>query len=154
LEQFVENASESPQHRKVLRVIHAPSDVIQKLPFATDYLAWRETQSFVYCKDENISIISLLRWNDFSNADAIQWWRLVPFGFGIFFDVRAGSKWIAIAGPASSPFDPDLLATPNLFIPDEEQGRVTDPVIRHPEGVYDSTITHPEGILLTAGMRM
>jgi len=42
LEQFVEKASESLS-RKVLRVIHAPSDVMQKLPFVTEYLAWRAT---------------------------------------------------------------------------------------------------------------
>jgi hypothetical protein len=60
LEQFVKNASESPQRCKVLRVIHAPSNVMQKLPFATEYLAWHETQSFMYCKDESNSIISLL----------------------------------------------------------------------------------------------
>jgi len=63
---------------------------------------------------------------------------LVPFGFGVFFDVRAVSKWISIAGPASfSPFDIDFLATPDLFIPNKEPGdRVAaDPTIRHPEGV-------------------
>jgi hypothetical protein len=79
---------------------------------------------------------------------------LVLLGFGIFFDVHAGSKWIAVAGPACLPFNLDFLATPDFFIPGEELREVTDPTIRHPEGVFNSTITHPEGILLTAGMWM
>ena len=47
LQQFIQNA-ESKRARKVLRVIHAPSDFIQQLPFTTDYLVWHETRSLPY----------------------------------------------------------------------------------------------------------
>ena len=59
LQQFVENAK-MPESCKVLRVIHVPSDFVEQLPFATKYLAWRETLSLMYCKEEENSMINLL----------------------------------------------------------------------------------------------
>jgi hypothetical protein len=142
LHQFVQNA-ESKRARKVLRVIHAPSDVIEQLPFTTDYLAWRETRSLAYCKEEDYSTIGSLRWNDYDNADAIQQWTLIPHGFGLYLDVRAGSKWIIVSSPADFPFDPDHFATSDVFLPEFVS-------IRR----LNELFVHPEAILLTQGMRM
>jgi hypothetical protein len=141
LQQFVDNA-ESSTGSKVLRVIHAPSDFVHQLPFTTEYLAWRETRSLTYCKEEDNSMIGLLRWNDFSNADAVQSWRLVPHGFGAFFDVHAGSQWMAVSAPLCSPFDPSTLATPDIFSPEFSPDCLNDELI------------YPEAILLTEGTRM
>lgn len=153
MQQFVDNAEE--QTRKVLRVIHAPSEAVDhRFPFATEHLAWRETTSLTYCKHEEPSKISLLRWNDYSNADAFQWWRLVPLGFGLFYDIRAGSQLISIASPVdplpvdgSDPkdhvFDPYVFASPHLFTTDDQEMKAISP-----------EITSPEAIWLTAGMRM
>ncbi|KIM35727.1 hypothetical protein M413DRAFT_32284 [Hebeloma cylindrosporum] len=138
--QFIENA-ELPRTRKVLRVIRAPSDEVQQLPFATDLLAWRETRSLTYCKEEDNSMFNILRWNEFSNTNAIQGWRLIPHGFGAFFDVRAGAQWIFIAGPACSPFNPDIFADLELFIDGPEGSKIINP-----------KLTQPEAMLLTAGM--
>ncbi|KIM38064.1 hypothetical protein M413DRAFT_13028 [Hebeloma cylindrosporum] len=145
LQQFVDNA-ESKRGSKILRVIHAPSDSVQQMSFTTEYLAWRETRSLTYCKEENYSSISTLRWNDFSNTDAVQWWNLVPHGFGAFLDVRSGSQLIIVAAPASSPsssFNPDDFATSEIFIPGFLPTRAIHPVF-----------FHPEAILLTEGMRI
>ncbi len=146
LRQFVDNST-SDAGGKILRVIHAPSDVLKQLPFATEYLAWRETRSLTYCKEEDNSLIGLLRWNDFSNTDAIQWWTMAPHGFGVYFDVHAGSQWIAIAAvhvdSDSSPFDPDLLATADLFL----QNFV-------PTNSLNPELVHPEAMLVSKGMRM
>ena len=145
---FVDNSDET--EGKILRVVHAPSDVVHHFPFTTEYLAWRETRSLAYCKEEDDFPMRLLRWNDFSNTDAMQWWRMVPHGFGMYFDVHEGSQWIAIAAPRPptidpncSPFDPDLLATPEIFLPDFVP---TEPLNRE--------LIHPEAMLLTVGTRM
>jgi len=114
-----------------------------QLPFMTEHLAVRETRSLTHCKEEDNSMIGILRWNDFSTVDAVQWWRLVPHGFGAFFDVLAGSQWIIIAAPACSPLDPDFFATSDLYI-----NELTETETPNPEYI------RPEAILLTAGMRM
>ena len=142
LQQFVQNA-ESKRARKVLRVIHAPSDFIQQLPFTTDYLAWRETRSLPYCKEEEYSTIGALRWNDYDNADAIQKWTLVPHGLGLYLEIRAGSKWIIVWSPAEFPFNPDHFATWDLFLPEFLSTRRVNQLF-----------VHPEAILLREGMGM
>jgi len=142
LQQFFQNA-ESRSTRKILRVIHAPCDFVDQLPFTTDYLAWRETRSLTYCKEEAYSTINALRWNDYDNADAIQQWTLVPHGFGLYMDIRAGSKWIIIGGPSNFPFDPDHFATSDLFVPEFVSTKM-----------MNQLFVHPEAILLTQGMRM
>ena len=91
---------------------------MRQLPFTTDILAWRETPSLPYCKEEEYSAIGALRWNEYENADAIQKWTLVPHGLGLFLEIRAGSKWIIVCSPADFPFDPDHFATSDLYLPE------------------------------------
>jgi len=153
LQQFVDNAEE--QTRKVLRVIHAPSEAVdQWFPFATKHLAWRETPSLTYCKHEEPSKISLLRWNDYSNTDVFQWWWLVPLGFGLFYNICGGSQLISITSPVDSrsvddvgkkghAFDPHVFASSDLFMTDDQGMKV-----------INQEMTSPEAIWLTAGMRM
>jgi hypothetical protein len=142
LHQFVQN-SESKKAKKVLRVIHAPSDLMQQFPFTTDYLAWRETRSLPYCKEEEYSSIGALRWNDYDNADALQKWTLIPHGLGLYMQIRAGSKWIIVASPAALPFNVDLFGNTDLFLPDFLE-----------TGTLNDLFVHPEAILLTEGMGM
>ena len=142
LDQFFQN-TESKRARKVLRVIHAPSDFMEQLPFTTDYLAWRETQSLAYCKEEEYSTIGALRWNDYDNANAIQQWTLVPHGFGLYLEIRAGSKWIIISSPAEFPFDPEHFATSDLFLPEFVATQK-----------MNQLFIHPEAILLMQGVQM
>jgi hypothetical protein len=142
LDQFFQNA-ESKRARKVLRVIHAPSDSMEQLPFTTDYLAWRETRSLAYCKEEEYSTIGALGWNDYENANAIQQWTLVPHGFGLHLEIRAGSKWIIIGSPAQLPFDPEHFATSDMFLPEFVMTQKTNQLF-----------IHPEAILLREGMQM
>ena len=120
------------------------------MPFTTEHLAWCETRSLTYCKEDDNSLIGLLRWNNFSNTDAMQWWTMVPHGFGIYFDIHAGSQWFAIAASHTSPddrdatpFDPDLLATPDIF-----------PCDFVPTAALDRELIHPEAILVREGTRM
>lgn len=142
LHQFFENA-ESKRRRKVLKVVHAPSDFMEQLPFASEYLAWRETRSLAYCKEEEYSTIAMMRWNDYENANALQQWTLVPHGFGLYMEIRAGSKWIIIGSPADFPFDSRHYAPSTVFLPDFVEERK-----------LNELIMHPEAILLTQGMRM
>jgi len=142
LQLFFQNA-EAQRTRKVLRVIHAPSDHTQQQPFATDYFAWRETQSHPYCKEEEYSAIYTLRWNDYENANAVQKWTLIPHGFGLYFDVRAGSKWIIVGSPAALPFGPDDFATSDMFALESWS-----------TSMINELYIRPEAILLTEGMRM
>ena len=143
MQQFVENTEHEAGWQKILRVIHAPSDLMPQLPFATEHLVLQETRSLTHCKEEDNSMIGLLRWNDFSTVDAVQWWRLVPHGFGVFFDVLAGSQWIIIAAPASLPLHPNFFATSDLYINIFMETEAINP-----------TLIRPEAILLTAGMQM
>jgi hypothetical protein len=142
LDQFFENA-ESKRARKVLRVIHAPSDSMNQLPFTTDYRAWRETRSAAYCKEEEYSSIGALRWNDYDNANAMQPWTLVPHGFGIYLQICAGSKWIIVGSPAEFPFDPAHFSTSDIFLPEFVATQN-----------LNELFIHPEAILLTQGMQM
>lgn len=142
LHHFFQNA-ESKSARKILKVIHAPSDFVEQLPFATEYLAWRETRSLTYCKEEDYSTIAMMRWNDYENADAVQNWTLVPHGFGLYLEIRGGSKWIIIGSPAEFPFDPEKFSSSELYLPDFVENRK-----------INESFIHPEAILLTQGMRM
>lgn len=65
-------------------------------PFSTDHVAWRDTASDPYCEYES-SVESSLRWTDVSTVNAVQFWRIAPAGFGLFFDIRSGSQLIIIA---------------------------------------------------------
>ena len=142
MDQFFENA-ESKRAKKILRVIHAPSDSMEQLAFTTDYLAWHETQSLAYCKEEEYSSIVALRWNDYDNANAIQQWTLVPHGFGLYLQIRSGSKWIIIGSPADFLFAPEHFSSADIFLPEfvamQKMNRI---------------FIHPEVILLRQGMQM
>ena len=68
---------------------------------------------------------------------------MVPLGFGVFFDIHAGSQLMTIAGPACTLFDLDFFANFNLFLASGEQMKAVNPEM----------IT-PESILLTAETQM
>jgi hypothetical protein len=70
----------------------------ESFPFASDHAAWRDTVSDPYCDGESLENSSL-RWTDASTANAVQFWRIAPAGFGIFFDVRSGRLLVIIATP-------------------------------------------------------
>lgn len=67
----------------------------ESLPFASDHVAWRETASDPYCEQEAFDESSL-RWTDALTANTVQFWRIAPAGFGIFFDVRSGQQLVII----------------------------------------------------------
>ena len=70
----------------------------ESLPFTSEHAAWRDTVSDPYCDGETSEYTSL-RWTDLSTTDAIQFWKMMPAGFGAFFDVRSGLQLIIIATP-------------------------------------------------------
>lgn len=65
--------------------------------FSSDHAAWRETLSDPFCDQDDSTKQSLLRWTEASTANATRFWRLVPAGFGAFFDIRSGVQWMIIA---------------------------------------------------------
>lgn len=76
----------------------------EPLPFASEHVAWRETTSEPYCDLESFTDSSL-RWTDVSTANAVQFWRITPAGFGMFFDVRSGHQLIIIASSQVTDID-------------------------------------------------
>lgn len=70
---------------------------IESSHFSSDHAAWRETLSEPYCDQDDIAQLSSLRWTQASTANTTQFWRLAPAGFGIFFDIRSGLRWVIIA---------------------------------------------------------
>ena len=142
MDQFFQNM-ESKTSRKILRVIHTPSDSMEQLAFTTDYLTWHETHSQMYCKEEQYSSIGALRWNNYDNANAIQQWTLVPHGFGLYLQIHTGSKWIIIGSPADFPFEPEHFSFTEIFLPEFVATQQTNQIY-----------IHPEVILLRQGMQM
>jgi hypothetical protein len=67
----------------------------EPLPFSSDHVAWRETVLNPFCVYDSLEESSL-RWTDVSTANAIQFWRIAPAGFGVFFDIRSGSQLVVI----------------------------------------------------------
>ena len=97
LKQFVENLELN--NGNILRIIRMRSySGAEALPFSSDHVAWRETASDPYCNYDSSEELSL-RWTNVSTANAVQFWRIAPAGFGIFFDVRSGSQLVIIATP-------------------------------------------------------
>lgn len=95
LKQFVDNLESN--NPNILRIIRMKSYLGAELfPFSSDYLAWRETVLNPYCVYDSLEESSL-RWTDVSTANAVQFWRVAPAGFGNFFDIRSGSQLIIIA---------------------------------------------------------
>lgn len=70
--------------------------------FSSDHAAWRDTLQDPGSALEDISKRSTLRWTDASNTNAVQFWRVIPAGFGAFFDIRSGQIWVIIATQNSS----------------------------------------------------
>lgn len=104
LKQFVDNLE--LDRPNTLRIIRMKSySGAESFPFASDHAAWRDTMSDPYCVYES-SEDSSLRWTDVSTANAIQFWRITPAGFGMYFDVRSGSQ-LVIIGTTDSTNDDD-----------------------------------------------
>jgi hypothetical protein len=114
----------------------------QHTPFGSEYVAWRETKSDVYCKQDDSSLLNLLRWNDISMANSLQWWTPLPHGFGAVMDVRSGSQWIIIA-TATEPCDDDMFEYPTYYLPSFRRSQAEN-----------NLALEVEAILLTQGMRM
>lgn len=95
MKQFVENLElENPN---TLRIVRMRSYLgAESFPFSTDHAAWRDTASDPYCVHD-LTEESSLRWTDISTANAVQFWKIAPAGFGIFFDVRSGRQLVIIA---------------------------------------------------------
>ena len=70
----------------------------EAFPFSTDHVAWRDTAFDPYCVYDLTEEHSL-RWTDVSTANAVQFWRIAPAGFGLYFDVRSGQQLVIIATP-------------------------------------------------------
>jgi len=95
LKQFVDNLELS--NPNTLRIIRMRSYTgAESLPFSSDHVAWRETISNPYCNYDSLENSSL-RWTDVSTVNAVQFWRIAPVGFGLFFDIRSGSQLVVVA---------------------------------------------------------
>jgi hypothetical protein len=95
---FVDNLeSPSPNVLRIARM--RSSSGMEPLPFSADHAAWRDTLRDPYCIKDDPTVQSSLRWNEAATANAIQFWRIIPSGFGAFMDVRSGQSWIIIATP-------------------------------------------------------
>jgi hypothetical protein len=95
LKQFVDNLELS--NPNTLRIIRMRSySGAESLPFSSDHVAWRETISNPYCNYDSLENSSL-RWTDVSTVNAVQFWKIAPAGFGLFFDIRSGSLLVIVA---------------------------------------------------------
>ena len=95
LKQFVKNLELN--NPNTLRIVRMKSYLGAELhPFASEHIAWHDTASDPYCDLESFEDFSL-RWTDVSTKNAVQLWRIIPAGFGMFFDVRSGQQLIIIA---------------------------------------------------------
>jgi hypothetical protein len=95
LKQFVDNLELN--NPNTLRIVGMKSySGFESSPFSTDNTAWRETASDPYCAYDS-SEESSLRWTDLSTANAVQFWRIAPAGFGVFLDIRSGCQLVIIA---------------------------------------------------------
>ena len=70
----------------------------KSLPFTSEHAAWCDTISDAYCDDESSEYTSL-HWTDLSTTKAIQLWKMMPAGFGAFFNVCSGQQLIVIVAP-------------------------------------------------------
>jgi hypothetical protein len=95
LKQFVDNLELN--YPNTLRIVRMKSCCgAESFPFSSEHAAWRETAFEPYCVYESVEEPSL-RWTDVSTANAVQFWRIAPAGFGIYVDIRSGSQLIIIA---------------------------------------------------------
>jgi hypothetical protein len=95
LKQFVDNLEfDNPNTLRIIRM--KSHSGVESFPFSSDHTAWRETASNPYCVYDRLEESSL-RWTDVSTRNAVQFWRMAPAGFGIFFDIRSGYQLVIIA---------------------------------------------------------
>ena len=137
LRQFIEHA-ESGDNRKSLRVVRMPSEASpSQTPFGSEFVAWRETKSRVYCKEEDPSLIKALLWYDIATEHSAQWWTLTPHGLGICIDVHAGSQWVVISTPPNNIETSDhYFAQPKTFLPTFRRTRWRNNVGNNLEAVH------------------
>jgi hypothetical protein len=97
VKQFIDNYEQPSPN--LLRIIHMESYAgMEPSLFSSDHIAWRDTRRYAYCHREPTNQSSL-RWSDISMTNTIQFWKLIPAGFGAFFDIRSGQQWVIIATP-------------------------------------------------------
>ena len=95
LKQFVKNLElNNPNTLCIIRMKSYSG--AEAFPFASDHVAWRETAFNPYCIYDS-SDESSLRWTNVFTANAVQFWRIAPAGFGIFLDIRSGCQLVIIA---------------------------------------------------------
>lgn len=72
---------------------------IESSLFSSDHAAWRDTQLDPYCIDDDSAMQSFLRWTEAATTNVVQFWRITPAGFGMFFDIRSGQQLVIVATP-------------------------------------------------------
>ena len=111
IKNLIENLERSK--RSIFRTVRMGSYAgMEPSPFSSDHWAWRETLSEPYCDHDDPRELLSLRWTEVSTANAMQFWKIAPAGFGIFFDIRSGEQWV-------------IIATPDKLNEDEEVDRFT-----------------------------
>ena len=100
LKHFVDNLElENPNTLRIIRM--RTYSGAESFPFSSDHAAWRDTASDPYCTHKSTEEPSL-RWTDISTTNTVQFWRIAPAGFGIFFDIRSGRQLVIIVKPEHS----------------------------------------------------
>jgi hypothetical protein len=103
LKHFVDNIEQDrPKTSRIVRMTSYSG--AELLPFSSDHIAWRDTASDPYCFHDLSEELSL-RWTDVYTANAVQFWRMAPAGFGMFFDLRSGRLLVIIAAPNNTALD-------------------------------------------------
>lgn len=82
---------------------------IESSLFSSDHAAWRDTLLEPYCMQDDIKELSSLRWTTVSTKDSVQFWRIVPAGFGACFDIRSGQQLFIVASSHTWDSDNDSL---------------------------------------------
>jgi hypothetical protein len=101
IQKFIENLKS--QSRNILGTFHIKSYLgMESLPFLSDHAAWQEMLSEPYWDQDDVAKQSSLRCTEASTRNAIQFWQLIPAGFGIFFNIWSGQQWVIIATPNHS----------------------------------------------------
>jgi hypothetical protein len=98
LQEFIENLQS--RTKNILRTFRMKSySGMESSSFSSDHVAWRETLYDPFCDEDDSTKLSLLRWTEASTVNSVRFWRVVPAGFGAFFDIRSGRQWVIIASP-------------------------------------------------------
>lgn len=67
--------------------------------FSSNHAAWCDTLNDPYCINDDPAQQSLLHWTEVATANAVQFWRITPAGFGMFFNLCSGQQLVIIATP-------------------------------------------------------